>query len=93
MLEASLLGMSPASGQTSLHNSVLGGGTSMPLVATESRKHVVSSERSFDGTSETKGPNDTSDREGNEAGVNVRPCILSVRGSVSERVGVDGNEE
>jgi len=65
----------------------------MPLVATESRKHVASSEDSFEGTSETNGANDTSDPIGKEDGVPARPRILSVRGSVSERVGVDGTEE
>ena len=90
---ASSLEMPSPFGQTSRHSNVLGGVTSTPLVATESRKHVASSEDSFDGTFDTNGANDISDRKGKEAGVSVRPPILSTRGSVSERVGVDGIEE
>jgi hypothetical protein len=93
MFEASSLEMSSLSGHTSPHSSVLGGVTSTPLAATESRKHVASSEDCFDGTFGTKGPNDTSDRKENEAGVPVRPRILPVCDSVSECVGVDGPEE
>lgn len=92
MFEASALEMFSLSGQTSRHSSVLGCVTSTPLVATESRKHVASSEDSFEGAFETKGAKDTSDRNGKEAGVSVRPWILPARGSVSERVGVDGDD-
>ena len=73
MFEASALEMFSLSGQTSRHSSVLGCVTSTPLVATESRKHVASSEDSFEGAFETKGGKDTSDRKGKEAGVSVRP--------------------
>ena len=94
IFEASPFEMSsPFGGHTSRHSSVLGGVTSTPLVATESRKHVASSEDAFEETSETNGPSDTSDRKGKKAGVPVRFPILSARGSVSERVGVDGVEE
>lgn len=93
MLEASSFEISSPFGHTSRHSSVVGGVTSTPLVATESRKHVASSEDVFEGTSETNGASDTSDRKGKKDGVSVRPPIRSARGSVSERVGVDGIEE
>jgi len=93
MFEASVLEMSSASGHTSRNSSVLGGVTSKPLAATESRKHVANSEDSIDETLETKEPKATSDRKGKEAGVPVRSRTRSLRGSVSERVGVDGTDE
>lgn len=93
MFDASSFKISSASGQTSRHSSVLGNATSKPLVATESRKHVASSEDSLDGTFEINEPKDTSDRKGKEAGVSVRLWIFSVRGSASDVVGVDGLEE
>jgi hypothetical protein len=62
----------------------------MPRVATESRKHVARSEETSDGAFETNELNETSDRKGNNDGVSVRLCILSVAKSVSDFVGVDG---
>ena len=93
IFEASSFEMSSPFGHTSRHNSVLGGVIPTPLVATESRKHVASSENAFEGTSEMNGASDTSDREGKKAGVSVRCPILSACGSAPERVGVDGVEE
>ena len=90
IFEASPFEMSSPFGHTSRHSSVLGGVTSTPLVATESRKHVASSEDAFEETSETNGASDTSGRKGKKAGFSVQPPIRSGRGSVSERVGVDG---
>jgi hypothetical protein len=90
MFEASARGMSSEPGHRSRHSSALGNATSIPRVATESRKHVARSEEISDGTFETNELNETSDRKGNDDGVSVRLWILSVGRSVSDFVGVDG---
>jgi hypothetical protein len=90
IFDASSLGMSSEPGHRSRHSSVPGNATSIPRVATESRKHVARSEETSDGTLETNELNETSDRNGNDDGVSVRLWTLSVATPASDLVGVDG---
>jgi hypothetical protein len=62
IFDASSLGMSSELGHRSRHSSIPGNATSMPRVATESRKHVARSEETSDGIFETNELNETSDR-------------------------------
>lgn len=77
----------------SRHSNVQGVGTSMPRVATESRKHVARSEDSSDGTSGKFALDKTSDRKLVDRGVSVRPGFLPLPASVSDMVGVDEADE